>query len=60
MSETCEVCGKQIKMMSQLGTGVCSEFCRKDRDNDHGPAGGRRRHRGTASSPSPQRGTTTF
>ena len=50
VSELCVMCGIKIETMSFKGTGVCSELCRKDRENDHSkshaiieaPAGGER------------------
>ena len=36
--ETCSVCGGEVKTMTFRKTGVCSENCRKIRDNDHEPA----------------------
>lgn len=36
----CIICGQQIRTMAFMGTGVCSEMCRKERDNDHAPATG--------------------
>lgn len=37
-TEVCSECGKKIKVQIFKNSGVCSELCRKDRDNDHGPA----------------------
>lgn len=37
-AETCSECGKEVKVQIFKNTGVCSENCRKDRDNDHEPA----------------------
>ena len=36
----CCMCLTEIKVMAFKNTGVCSEDCRKDRDNDHEPATG--------------------
>lgn len=36
-TNVCCICGKDIKIQIFKGTGVCSENCRKDRDNDHAP-----------------------
>ena len=38
--DICILCLKPIKTIAFKGTGVCSENCRKDRDNDHEPATG--------------------
>ncbi len=35
----CEVCNSVIKTMCFRGTGVCSELCRKVRENGNGPRG---------------------
>lgn len=32
--ERCIVCNKKIKTMTWIGTGVCSDKCRKVRDGD--------------------------
>lgn len=37
--ERCSICKKKIKIMIYKSTGVCSENCRKERDNDTLPAG---------------------
>lgn len=34
-AEICTECGSEVKTMAFRKTGVCSESCRKDRDNDH-------------------------
>ena len=31
----CQICAKPILVQIFKGSGVCSELCRKDRDNDH-------------------------
>lgn len=36
-TEACTECGKNVEVMCFRGTGICSENCRKDRDNDHSP-----------------------
>lgn len=36
----CIMCLGVIKVTAFKGTHVCSENCRKDRDNDHTPASG--------------------
>lgn len=49
--DLCCMCLKKIETMCFRFTGVCSELCRKDRDNDHSknhaiieaPIGGERR-----------------
>lgn len=33
----CSICSKEIKTQIYKGTGVCSENCRKERDNDKKP-----------------------
>lgn len=38
----CSQCGNDITVMCFLSTGVCSENCRKTRDNDHVLAGSKR------------------
>lgn len=35
--QRCTICKKKIKVMAFLNTGVCSEKCRKERDNDKLP-----------------------
>lgn len=35
MKDICHMCGQVIMMMAFKGTTVCSELCRKDRDDDH-------------------------
>jgi len=35
----CIICKKKIVMQIFMGTNVCSENCRKARDNDFKPAG---------------------
>lgn len=35
--EYCKICRKKIVVQIFKGTDVCSEKCRKDRDNDHEP-----------------------
>lgn len=37
VNNVCVMCGAEIEMMAFKNTGVCSENCRKDRDNDHQP-----------------------
>lgn len=34
MKNICEVCDKKIKVIAFQGTGICSENCRKIRDNE--------------------------
>lgn len=34
-NNVCCICGKDIKVQIFKNSGVCSELCRKDRDNDH-------------------------
>ena len=36
-STVCMICNKEIKIQIFMGTDVCSEDCRKKRDNDFGP-----------------------
>jgi len=36
----CCMCLNVIEIQIYKGTGVCSEQCRKDRDNDHEPSRG--------------------
>ena len=38
-NDKCSVCGKPTKVAIFRGTGVCSENCRKSRDNDWLPTG---------------------
>ena len=33
----CCICLKVVEVQILKGSGVCSELCRKDRDNDHEP-----------------------
>ena len=35
--DICCICLRPIKTQIMKGSGVCSELCRKDRDNDHEP-----------------------
>ncbi len=37
--DDCTQCGQPILVMAFKGTGVCSELCRKKRDNDWLPTG---------------------
>jgi len=34
MIDECVTCGRPIRVMAFKGTGVCSEQCRKDRDEE--------------------------
>ena len=38
--ERCTICKKPVMVQIFKGTGLCSDLCRKDRDNDHEPASG--------------------
>ncbi len=38
IKDYCVMCGSKIKVQIFKGTGICSENCRKDRDDDHAPA----------------------
>ena len=42
MKDLCTMCGKKITTQIYKGSGVCSENCRKDRDDDHEPFRGGR------------------
>lgn len=35
--ETCEICDKKIEVQIMKNTGVCSELCRKARDDEFLP-----------------------
>ena len=45
MSDDCKICGKPIQVQIFRNTGVCSELCRKKRDNDWLPTGMKRKKR---------------
>ena len=36
-NEVCCICLRKIKVQIWKNSGICSEQCRKDRDNDHEP-----------------------
>lgn len=38
--ERCKICHKPVMVQIFKGTGICSDLCRKERDNDHLPASG--------------------
>lgn len=52
--EICEVCGKEVRIMTPPGKGVCSENCLKMKRES------RKKHHSNSDTPRPQRGTHNY